>query len=136
MLCVSNYPCCNSPVEHIVDVAEVLASYSMSVKELKAILSYLYTSQHAEEWVRAIMVFTSSVLVVMAQLVYAPVVTQIITRMDCVISLSQAPYSVQLISTLNKMSVALQPDVFFSFSGTQGAVSIDSPQSEYVFLPL
>ena len=93
----------------------------------------MYQVSHAaESSTRA----SASVLVVMAQLVYAPVVTQIITRMDCVISLSQAPYSVQLISTLNKMSVALQPDVFFSFSGTQGAVSIDSPQSEYVFLPL
>jgi len=36
---------------------------------------------------------------------------------------AQAPHSKSLIGALNSMSISVQPDVFFNFSGSAGAVS-------------
>ena len=37
---------------YIISVLEMLAGYSLSVKQLKGILSYLYTSPNDPAWVR------------------------------------------------------------------------------------
>ncbi|CAI8037978.1 hypothetical protein GBAR_LOCUS21194 [Geodia barretti] len=65
----------------LVKVLEMLGTYNVAVKELKSILSYLYTNQL---W---------------------------------------APHCVLLVEALNNILLSVQPDVFFNFSGAQGAVS-------------
>jgi hypothetical protein len=73
----------------LVKVLEILGTYNVAVKELKSILSYLYTTQL---W---------------------------------------APHCVLLVEALNDILLSVQPDVFFNFSGAQGAALTLPPISKW-----
>ena len=99
-------------LDHIGSVLELLSSYSLTVKHLKAILSYLYNGQSDATWVNNNNNNNNN------------------NNDDDddddddtnVLSL-QAPHSVLLISLLNSVTINRTPDAFFSFSGGHGSVS-------------